>query len=216
MIVLKPGEPTPDLSSSDLENNKSSSQNSRCGSANRVESFLPKIKRKDDISAHLADTLHESAINLTSEMELSERNSKKIPEKSMVEVSPTQRAPLELSAQFLDAVMSKDYKSAKLLCSQILAIEPHNQTCREFECVLNEALTLDSDSSEEETDESDSDFEEEEEEEEEGEVCETSGESDAEDGDDDDDDDDDDDLTAEEVNKLNLLVGGINIVKKER
>ncbi|XP_057293113.1 acidic leucine-rich nuclear phosphoprotein 32 family member E-like isoform X3 [Hydractinia symbiolongicarpus] len=193
MIVLKPGEPTPDLSSSDLENNKSSSQNSRCGSANRVESFLPKIKRKDDISAHLADTLHESAINLTSEMELSERNSKKIPEKSMVEVSPTQRAPLELSAQFLDAVMSKDYKSAKLLCSQ-----------------------KDSDSSEEETDESDSDFEEEEEEEEEGEVCETSGESDAEDGDDDDDDDDDDDLTAEEVNKLNLLVGGINIVKKER
>lgn len=51
------------------------------------------------MSEQLADALRNAEINSTSEMESSERNSKYIPEESMVEVSPTQRAPLELSAQ---------------------------------------------------------------------------------------------------------------------
>ena len=49
------------------------------------------------------------------------------------------KAPVELSGEFVSAVMRQDYHNAYVLCQALLILEPYNETYIEFEKVLSEA-----------------------------------------------------------------------------
>ncbi|XP_048056199.1 glutamate-rich protein 2 isoform X2 [Megalobrama amblycephala] len=83
--------------------------------------------------------------------------------------------PLELFAEFLQAVMTKNYQLAKKLCQMILIYEPQNSEAKSFLPLIEEKLLIETE------DESDDDDDE-------------SDEFDTSDDDDDDDDDDDEDV----------------------
>ncbi|XP_051987027.1 glutamate-rich protein 2 isoform X2 [Xyrauchen texanus] len=82
--------------------------------------------------------------------------------------------PLELFAEFLQAVMTKNYKLAKKLCQMILIYEPQNSEAKKFLPLIEEKLLIEAE------EESDNDNDE-------------SDEFDTSDDDDDDDDDEEDD-----------------------
>ncbi|XP_071976042.1 glutamate-rich protein 2 [Engystomops pustulosus] len=72
------------------------------------------------------------------------------------------RAPLELLAEFINAVMDEDYQVAQKLCQMILLYEPENPEAKMFSPLIEEMLQIeqqqsseddDSDDSEDETDE---------------------------------------------------------------
>ncbi|KAM4024779.1 glutamate-rich protein 2 isoform 2-T2 [Anomaloglossus baeobatrachus] len=72
------------------------------------------------------------------------------------------RAPMELLAEFISAVMEEDYEVAHKLCQMILLYEPDNPEAKEFSPLIEEMLKIelgqstddeDSDDSDEETDE---------------------------------------------------------------
>lgn len=56
---------------------------------------------------------------------------------------PSTRVPVDLSAEFLAAVMSKDYVEAKRLCEQILRLDPEYDTAKQFLPVIMKKLALD-------------------------------------------------------------------------
>ena len=64
-------------------------------------------------------------------------------------------APVELKAEFVECLHSKDWVNALKLCKMILMYEPNNPTAKEYITVLQERLLLDdevsSDSSDDET-----------------------------------------------------------------
>ncbi|KAG8432420.1 hypothetical protein GDO86_016899 [Hymenochirus boettgeri] len=51
-------------------------------------------------------------------------------------------APLELLAEFLQAVMAKKYKMAHKLCQMILMFEPENPQAKEFSPLLEKMVEL--------------------------------------------------------------------------
>ncbi|XP_058156644.1 glutamate-rich protein 2 isoform X2 [Dasypus novemcinctus] len=63
------------------------------------------------------------------------------------------RAPLELMAEFLRAVMDQDYHLAKKLCQMILIYEPENPEAKEFSSLIEEMLLMEKAPSLEEDDE---------------------------------------------------------------
>ncbi|XP_040296514.1 glutamate-rich protein 2 [Bufo bufo] len=73
----------------------------------------------------------------------------------------TGRAPIELLAEFISAVMDEDYQVAQKLCQMILLYEPENPEAKQFSPLIEEMLQIeqqssedeDSEDSEEETDE---------------------------------------------------------------
>eukprot|EP00040_Diaphanoeca_grandis_P000901 m.16809 g.16809 ORF g.16809 m.16809 type:complete len:190 (+) comp11217_c0_seq1:246-815(+) len=67
------------------------------------------------------------------------------------------KVPVDLSAQFVAAVMNKDYIGAKSLCEQILKIDPNHETAKEFLPVINERITIDLEASDDEDEESEND-----------------------------------------------------------
>lgn len=66
-------------------------------------------------------------------------------------------APIEVLAEFLSAVMSKDYKSALHYCKIILQYEPDNKTAKEFYPLIEEKLKLEAKLDENSESENDSD-----------------------------------------------------------
>ncbi|KAI7807551.1 putative glutamate-rich protein 2 [Triplophysa rosa] len=71
--------------------------------------------------------------------------------------------PLELFAEFLGAVMTKNYQLAKKLCQMILIYEPQNSEAKSFLPLIEEKLLIESsDNDNDESDESDTSDEEEE------------------------------------------------------
>ncbi|XP_065664946.1 glutamate-rich protein 2 [Hydra vulgaris] len=137
-----------------------------------------------------------------------------VPEETPVELSDNHKiAPMEVSAQFLFAVMNKDYRVAQKLCDKLLELEPENKICQDFkEVLLNSSLLDDSDESSNEdiTTEDDTDsssFDEVDHDEEESD----SNEDDESESDSSEEDSSDDELTVEEVNKLNLVIGGLKV-----
>ncbi|XP_067143333.1 glutamate-rich protein 2 isoform X2 [Centruroides vittatus] len=69
----------------------------------------------------------------------------------------TVTAPIEVLAEFLSAVMSKDYKSALNYCRIILQYEPENKTAKEFLPLIEEKLKLEAKLDENSESENDSD-----------------------------------------------------------
>ncbi|XP_069589216.1 glutamate-rich protein 2 isoform X2 [Ranitomeya imitator] len=76
------------------------------------------------------------------------------------------RAPIELLAEFISAVMGEDYQVAQKLCQMILLYEPNNPEAVQFSPLIEEMLKIeqeessddeDSEDSDEETDEEDTD-----------------------------------------------------------
>uniref|UniRef100_A0A9J7Y8F0 Glutamate-rich 2 n=1 Tax=Cyprinus carpio carpio TaxID=630221 RepID=A0A9J7Y8F0_CYPCA len=67
--------------------------------------------------------------------------------------------PLELFAEFLQAVMTRNYKLAKKLCQMILIYEPQNSEAKSFLPLIEEKLLIEadeeSDDDDDESDESD-------------------------------------------------------------
>ncbi|XP_036425529.1 glutamate-rich protein 2 isoform X2 [Colossoma macropomum] len=90
------------------------------------------------------------------------------------------RAPIELLAEFLKAVMGKDYPLAKKLCQMILIYEPENLEAKHFLPLIEERILIEAQEGSSSEDKSD----------------ETDEESTDDDGDDDDDDDDDEDSSS--------------------
>ncbi|XP_059426247.1 uncharacterized protein LOC132160623 isoform X2 [Carassius carassius] len=90
--------------------------------------------------------------------------------------------PLELFAEFLQAMMTRNYQLAKKLCQMILIYEPQNSEAKSFLPLIEEKLMIEAD---EESDDDESDDDE-------------SDESDTSDDDDDDVEDDDDESSDEE------------------
>ena len=153
-------------------------------------------------------------------------------------VPPSQCAPLELITQFVSAVMRKQFVLANTLCQHILKLEPDNETCKEFRTVLDMAIKQEEEEEEEEEedeegDEKDGTDSQDESSDSDNESSDTSSDENTEEDDDDDDEDDDEeddddtdtdgmsssededeDLTIDEVNRLNLLMGGLTVVKK--
>ncbi|XP_073707253.1 glutamate-rich protein 2 [Garra rufa] len=88
--------------------------------------------------------------------------------------------PLELFAEFLQALMTKNYQLAKKLCQMILIYEPQNSEAKSFLPLIEEKLLIEAD---EESDDDDDDDE--------------SEEYDTSDDDDDDVEDEDDDESSD-------------------
>ncbi|XP_073401945.1 glutamate-rich protein 2 isoform X2 [Dendrobates tinctorius] len=90
------------------------------------------------------------------------------------------RAPIELLAEFIGAVMSEDYQVAQKLCQMILLYEPDNPEATQFSHLIEEMLKIEQELSSDDEDSEDSDEE-------------TDEETDEEDPSDTDDDDDNED-----------------------
>ena len=56
-----------------------------------------------------------------------------------VNVNFPNKAPIQLSGEFVSAVMRKDFHNALVLCQALLLLEPNNETYIEFEKTLREA-----------------------------------------------------------------------------
>ncbi|XP_068103148.1 glutamate-rich protein 2 isoform X2 [Hyperolius riggenbachi] len=65
-------------------------------------------------------------------------------------------APMELLAEFLEAVMNEDYKLAWKLCQMILLYEPENPEVKEFSPLIQKMLKREEEEEEEGSDEEDS------------------------------------------------------------
>lgn len=116
------------------------------------------------------------------------------------------KAPLQLLAKFLTAVMGKEYQEAQTLCDEILEIEPENGTCLQFRNTLKTKLEQDA------KDSDDSDSTESEDESDDGdEDSESSEEDSEEDGTADDESED-----PVDASKYNLLMGGVPIRKNHK
>ncbi|KAL1273355.1 hypothetical protein QQF64_029217 [Cirrhinus molitorella] len=63
--------------------------------------------------------------------------------------------PLELFAEFLQAVMTKNYQLAKKLCQMILIYEPQNSEAKNFLPLIEEKLLIEADEESDDDDESD-------------------------------------------------------------
>ncbi|XP_028837750.1 glutamate-rich protein 2 isoform X2 [Denticeps clupeoides] len=59
------------------------------------------------------------------------------------EDEPVYKAPLELLAEFLKAVMEKDYTLSRKLCQMILIYEPENQEAKQFLPLIEDKLAQD-------------------------------------------------------------------------
>ena len=157
-----------------------------------------------------------------------------------VNVNFPNKAPIQLSGEFVSAVMRKDFHNALVLCQALLLLEPNNETYIEFEKTLREAkernLKLVEDTcsesdytSDDEDDknidtDNDTTTDEDDDDDEDSVNNESSDFSDtdtsSEDGDDDEDGKDDIDLNSDsdmedvspgDLNGLNLLVGGLSV-----
>ncbi|XP_058635449.1 glutamate-rich protein 2 isoform X2 [Onychostoma macrolepis] len=65
--------------------------------------------------------------------------------------------PLELFAEFLQAVMTKNYQLAKKLCQMILIYEPQNSEAKSFLPLIEEKLLIESDEESDDDDDDESD-----------------------------------------------------------
>ncbi|XP_050967448.1 glutamate-rich protein 2 [Labeo rohita] len=65
--------------------------------------------------------------------------------------------PLELFAEFLQAVMTKNYQLAKKLCQMILIYEPQNSEAKSFLPLIEEKLLIEADEESDDDDDDDSD-----------------------------------------------------------
>uniref|UniRef100_A0A673H8Y5 Glutamate-rich 2 n=2 Tax=Sinocyclocheilus rhinocerous TaxID=307959 RepID=A0A673H8Y5_9TELE len=63
--------------------------------------------------------------------------------------------PLELFAEFLQAVMTKNYQLAKKLCQMILIYEPQNSEAKSFLPLIEEKLLIEADEESDDDDEYD-------------------------------------------------------------
>lgn len=66
----------------------------------------------------------------------------------------TSNVPVDLSTEFLAAIMSRRYTHAKVLCEQILAYDPNHDTAKQFLPLIQEKLALDESESGSSSDES--------------------------------------------------------------
>ncbi|CAH2305736.1 Hypothetical predicted protein [Pelobates cultripes] len=66
-------------------------------------------------------------------------------------------APTQLCAEFLKAVMDKDYKLAQKLCQMLLLYEPENPEAKEFSPLIEEMLQIEAQQSDTEDEEDDDD-----------------------------------------------------------
>ncbi|KAM3916971.1 glutamate-rich protein 2 [Leptodactylus fuscus] len=71
----------------------------------------------------------------------------------------TGRAPIELLAEFINAVMEEDYQVAQKLCQMILLYEPENPEAKQFSPLIEEMLKIEQQQSSEDEDSEDSDEE---------------------------------------------------------
>ncbi|XP_044160880.1 glutamate-rich protein 2 [Bufo gargarizans] len=100
----------------------------------------------------------------------------------------TGRAPIELLAEFIGAVMNEDYQVAQKLCQMILLYEPENPEAKQFSPLIEEMLQIEQQQSSEDEDSEDSEEETDEE-----------TDEDTSDTDDDEDDNDENHCTAKHV-----------------
>ncbi|XP_075687233.1 glutamate-rich protein 2 isoform X2 [Rhinoderma darwinii] len=71
----------------------------------------------------------------------------------------TGRAPIELLAEFISAIMDKDYQVAQKLCQMILLYEPENPEAKQFSPLIEKMLQIEQQQSSEDEDSEDSDEE---------------------------------------------------------
>ncbi|XP_077128851.1 glutamate-rich protein 2 isoform X2 [Ranitomeya variabilis] len=99
------------------------------------------------------------------------------------------RAPIELLAEFISAVMGEDYQVAQKLCRMILLYEPNNPEAVQFSPLIEEMLKIEQEESSDDEDSEDSDEE----------TDEETDEEDPSDTDDDDEDDEENHFTAKHL-----------------
>ncbi|XP_066431981.1 glutamate-rich protein 2 isoform X3 [Eleutherodactylus coqui] len=71
----------------------------------------------------------------------------------------TGRAPIQLLAEFINAVMDEDYQLAQKLCQMILLYEPDNPEAKQFSPLIEEMLQIEQQESSEDEDSEESDEE---------------------------------------------------------
>ncbi|XP_069841245.1 glutamate-rich protein 2 isoform X1 [Dendropsophus ebraccatus] len=71
----------------------------------------------------------------------------------------TVRAPIQLLAEFITAIMEEDYQVAQKLCKMILIYEPENPEAKRFSPLIEEMLQIEQQESSEDEDSEDSDEE---------------------------------------------------------
>ncbi|XP_056315202.1 glutamate-rich protein 2 [Danio aesculapii] len=146
----------------------------------QVPSIMTAIEKQEECEVQ-SESVHEPQIEATGEV-LS-ANDQDPPEAQNDEdenESDEGHVPLELFAEFLQAVMTKNYQLAKKLCQMILIYEPQNSEAKRFLPLIEEKLLIEAD---EESDDDDDD------------------ESDTSDDDEDDEDDDDESSDSSDTDK---------------
>ncbi|NP_001313381.1 glutamate-rich protein 2 [Danio rerio] len=141
----------------------------------QVPSIMTALEKQEECEVQ-SESVHE--LHTQAPGEVLSANDKESPEAQHDEEeneSDEGLVPLELFAEFLQAVMIKNYQLAKKLCQMILIYEPQNSEAKWFLPLIEEKLLMEAD---EESDDDDD-------------------ESDTSDDNDDEDDDDDDDESSE-------------------
>ena len=120
--------------------NANSSQMSSLPSSSSKENSKPLLKSppKSDSSSKIKSQTSITEANTETNSESEDENS---------ENEQTDDAPVELKAEFIECLQSKDWVNALKLCKMILLYEPENPTASEYIAVLEERIQLDEEAS---------------------------------------------------------------------